>query len=483
MQHGANLARIRDNQRRSRARRREYLQELEQRLRLCELQGIEASAEVQLAARRVAGENKQLRELLNKCGIGDEHIEQYIQARITPFAENAPTQSCSTSNSGPAVQTLQHLMSPRNPPCLDSTAVIQVPSPISSVGSSTLSGTLNGTISIPSHWEPSQPSQPPPYSYSYSYGQQPQQFGHMPTVPATQPMQPPYLLVLAPGSTTPRSGHRKLSFESSKGIRSPVEYEYHFLSTNHDPTVGHRGTMDNYATKKQSSPPRKSTPADARRQLGGSYARPFEWFNSIVAGQSCCSRSTAEGAVKQNGSENVNWPFLRSDSSSASSSVSESREANEKPKPEAITFGTSARASIHKVDAEDFEDGLVEAAEEEWPDDTSLDSTLDWINDVYKDPRVPGAYPSSIAEEDEHQTFLTMAGLRALVQIFRADLSFTNNEEREAMLGIVRRWPSELQGNDESKARELAVVKATLQVVAAWLDGVTVDDAIDVRLG
>ncbi|KEY65042.1 hypothetical protein S7711_11257 [Stachybotrys chartarum IBT 7711] len=199
---------------------------------------------------------------------------------------------------------------------------------------------------------------------------------------------------------------------------------------------------------------RKSTPADARHQLSSSYVRPFERFNIIVAGQSCCPESKAEGAVEQNCKEDADWPFLHSDSWS----VASSEEACRKPEPGVVTFGAvfsstptvvtpdacpqSARASIDEVDAEDFEDGLVEAAEEEWPDDTSLDSTLDWISDVYKDPRVPGAYPSSMAEEDELQTFLTMAGLRALVQVFRADLSFTNDEEREAMLGIVRRWPS-----------------------------------------
>ncbi|KFA54144.1 hypothetical protein S40293_07019 [Stachybotrys chartarum IBT 40293] len=238
-QHRANLARIRENQRRSRARRREYLQELEQRLRLCELQGVEASAEVQLAARRVAGENKQLRELLNKCGIGDEHIEQYLQTGITPFAENAPAQSYSTGNPGSAVQSLQHLISPRRPTCLDNTAIFQVPSPISREGSSTLSG----TTSISSPWEPSQPP-------SYSYGQQPHQLGDVPPMPVTQPMQPSYTLALAPSSMTPRT--EIITSHPSNHLMEHVHqggYEHHFLPTNHDPTVDHKGTMHDYATQ------------------------------------------------------------------------------------------------------------------------------------------------------------------------------------------------------------------------------------------
>ncbi|KAF1821778.1 uncharacterized protein K489DRAFT_299098, partial [Dissoconium aciculare CBS 342.82] len=62
-------ARIRDNQRRSRARRKEYLQDLEVRFRNCEQLGVEASAEIQAAARRVVDENKRLRMLLKQRGL------------------------------------------------------------------------------------------------------------------------------------------------------------------------------------------------------------------------------------------------------------------------------------------------------------------------------------------------------------------------------------------------------------------------------
>ena len=71
----ANLARVRDNQRRSRARRREYLSELEEKWRICEHRGIEASAEIQAAARRVVEENKRLRQLLYQHGILDVEID------------------------------------------------------------------------------------------------------------------------------------------------------------------------------------------------------------------------------------------------------------------------------------------------------------------------------------------------------------------------------------------------------------------------
>lgn len=129
-QHQANLARIRDNQRRSRARKREYLQELEQRLRLYELHGIEAPTEVQLAARRVADENRHLRDLLAKHGISDDYISSYLQAvmataattvdphnpQLAPAAPGPPGGGglgAQAAGSSQPVQSLQQQLKPR----------------------------------------------------------------------------------------------------------------------------------------------------------------------------------------------------------------------------------------------------------------------------------------------------------------------------------------------------------------------------------
>ncbi|KAK3081345.1 hypothetical protein LTS18_007672 [Coniosporium uncinatum] len=75
------LARIRDNQRRSRATRKAYLQELEAKYRKCEQHGIEASAEIQAAARKVLEENKRLRALLKRSGISDAEIDGFQHAQ------------------------------------------------------------------------------------------------------------------------------------------------------------------------------------------------------------------------------------------------------------------------------------------------------------------------------------------------------------------------------------------------------------------
>ncbi|KAB2570208.1 hypothetical protein BFW01_g6039 [Lasiodiplodia theobromae] len=79
-----NLARIRDNQRRSRARKKEYLQELESKYRACEQMGVQASAEIQAAAKRVLDENRRLRALLQKMGVSDSEIDSFNDPNPNP---------------------------------------------------------------------------------------------------------------------------------------------------------------------------------------------------------------------------------------------------------------------------------------------------------------------------------------------------------------------------------------------------------------
>lgn len=125
-QQKANLARIRDNQRRSRARRREYIAELEQRLRNFELEGVSASSEVQLAARRVAEENRQLRELLHKHGFQDEYITQFLLQQ----GGSADPSSGHRFSAGDHLQQLQQAITPRRPVSLDSGVPYQLPSQV-----------------------------------------------------------------------------------------------------------------------------------------------------------------------------------------------------------------------------------------------------------------------------------------------------------------------------------------------------------------
>lgn len=86
--------RIRNNQRRSRARRKEYIEDLEQRIRRFERQGVEATTEVQTAARKVARENALLRALLVANGVSNQEIDDYLSGKsYNPDIIHPPTKA------------------------------------------------------------------------------------------------------------------------------------------------------------------------------------------------------------------------------------------------------------------------------------------------------------------------------------------------------------------------------------------------------
>ncbi|KAF2687102.1 hypothetical protein K458DRAFT_185816 [Lentithecium fluviatile CBS 122367] len=97
--------RIRDNQRRSRAQRKEFLENLQQRVQEYERRGIAATVEVQQAAQAVARENAALRRLLARHGILREEIDRELQS-----ANNDPL-----SADGPKLARLDAALRPRFP--------------------------------------------------------------------------------------------------------------------------------------------------------------------------------------------------------------------------------------------------------------------------------------------------------------------------------------------------------------------------------
>jgi hypothetical protein len=64
--------RLRENKRRNRQRQKDYTADLESRLRRLESEGIKATQEVQVAARKVVEDNLRLKALLRCKGV-DEH--------------------------------------------------------------------------------------------------------------------------------------------------------------------------------------------------------------------------------------------------------------------------------------------------------------------------------------------------------------------------------------------------------------------------
>ncbi|KAF5661946.1 hypothetical protein FHETE_8226 [Fusarium heterosporum] len=74
------LALNRENQRRSRARQRELVDDLQARVREYERRDAHATLEMQRVARAVAGENAALRNLLAAKGVSVEEVQGYVEA-------------------------------------------------------------------------------------------------------------------------------------------------------------------------------------------------------------------------------------------------------------------------------------------------------------------------------------------------------------------------------------------------------------------
>ncbi|KAH6893053.1 hypothetical protein B0T10DRAFT_559051 [Thelonectria olida] len=81
--------RIRDNQRRSRARHKEYVEGLQRKVQDYERRGVEATLEMQQAARNVAVENSRLRMLLGYHGVTGDEVDKFLQAFPDQSASDA----------------------------------------------------------------------------------------------------------------------------------------------------------------------------------------------------------------------------------------------------------------------------------------------------------------------------------------------------------------------------------------------------------
>jgi len=77
--------RLRDNKRRHRQRQREYVTDLEQKLAESRAAGIQATKEVQAAARQVVWENSRLRQILRDQGLSNDVIESLIYKDGGPY--------------------------------------------------------------------------------------------------------------------------------------------------------------------------------------------------------------------------------------------------------------------------------------------------------------------------------------------------------------------------------------------------------------
>ncbi|KAI2468916.1 hypothetical protein F4781DRAFT_245930 [Annulohypoxylon bovei var. microspora] len=106
----SNRTRIRNNQRRSRARHKEYVIQLEKIVRHAELKRTEVNFEIQQAARKVSEENKKIRALLNWLGVSNENITSFLQTGN--FSANEATYLNSPYDQERFSQTLDLLLQP-----------------------------------------------------------------------------------------------------------------------------------------------------------------------------------------------------------------------------------------------------------------------------------------------------------------------------------------------------------------------------------
>ncbi|KAL1850864.1 hypothetical protein Plec18170_006701 [Paecilomyces lecythidis] len=79
------LARIRENQRKSRARRQEYIQELEQKLSTCQKQAHQQDINNRISIQKLEVENTKLRQLLSRLGVAPASVDEYLRGEDNPI--------------------------------------------------------------------------------------------------------------------------------------------------------------------------------------------------------------------------------------------------------------------------------------------------------------------------------------------------------------------------------------------------------------
>ncbi|PLN80832.1 hypothetical protein BDW42DRAFT_105939 [Aspergillus taichungensis] len=73
------LARIRENQRKSRAKKQEYVRELEQKLSVCKEEANRRDVEHRIAVQKLEAENRKLKHLLSSMGLPSTTVDEYLE--------------------------------------------------------------------------------------------------------------------------------------------------------------------------------------------------------------------------------------------------------------------------------------------------------------------------------------------------------------------------------------------------------------------
>ncbi|KAJ5894173.1 hypothetical protein N7495_005864 [Penicillium taxi] len=113
------LARVRDNQRNSRARKQEHVKELEKRLAIYEDQDRQKDIEHRLAIQKLEADNQLLKTLLDSLGVSRDIVQQYLlmaeqgtavnrKVAIPPLQRFTGSSMQQTSTTPTAVINLEH---------------------------------------------------------------------------------------------------------------------------------------------------------------------------------------------------------------------------------------------------------------------------------------------------------------------------------------------------------------------------------------
>lgn len=198
---------------------------------------MEASAEVQLAARKVAEENKRLRDLLKENGVGEEYISQYLQRRPQP-SSSIPLTSLEASA---PVQSMHQAMAPRRLASVESNSPFMLPNqaiPSTSPGSTAAMSTTGQWDGVSS-------------DASSNYGQQQDSQIGSQNIPVTEQLYQPSMFVtgaIAPGggvyTTQPPVPYSQTVQRSYSG--APMQHQSHAVAGYSD-----TGTM--YSSQHSSS--------------------------------------------------------------------------------------------------------------------------------------------------------------------------------------------------------------------------------------
>ncbi|EEA27576.1 hypothetical protein TMatcc_004118 [Talaromyces marneffei ATCC 18224] len=129
------LARVRENQRKSRARRQQYIEELEQKVAVYKAQAQQREIEHLIALQKLEAENTKLRELLQRAGLAPGIVEDFLKDVSQP-----------TVSEKIAIPRLKAPISPHSTSSQCSVPTIKADEPYTPISSTSVATACNSNV-------------------------------------------------------------------------------------------------------------------------------------------------------------------------------------------------------------------------------------------------------------------------------------------------------------------------------------------------